>query len=117
LPAQHPVAQEVAVHWQVADAPEPTHCWPAPHGAPVEPHAHPPVEGSQRFESIGLHDEQALPVARQVGHAMAGVHDVPLAQHPAAQLVASHTHPPPLQWSPALHAAPEAPQEQAPLRH
>jgi hypothetical protein len=107
---QHPVGHEAAVHWQVAAAPLPTHCWLAPHAAPVpQPHA---PEGRQTFEVNVLHAEHELPPAPQFGNACA-VHALP-EQQPAQPVVVLQTQAAPTQFWPVEHA-PLAPQAQAPL--
>ncbi len=66
---------------------------------------------------MASHDEQALSAARHVGKWSDAVHEVPLAQQPAPQLVASQMQAPPLHRKPAPQGAPEVPHEQAPVRH
>jgi hypothetical protein len=114
LPEQQPDGHEVAVHWHVAVAPVPTHCWPAPHAAPVEPQTQAPVVGSHRLDVVDEQVLHAFAAPRQVGNASGAVQLVALAQHPE-QLVASHTHAPPEHRNPGPHAAPDVPQAQLPL--
>jgi hypothetical protein len=102
---QQPVGQLVASH---THAP-PTHRWPAPQAALVPQRQAPAVQRSP----VVPHEVHAAPAAP---HAVApvGVQTLP-AQQPLGQLVASHTHAPPMQRWPVPQAAP-VPHAQAPLR-
>ena len=83
--------------------------WPAPQAAPA-PHLHSPAE---EHESAPV-AEQAAQVAPGAAHAESdSVVHAPLSQQPSGHDVASHTHTPCEQWSPALHGAP-VPQWQVP---
>jgi hypothetical protein len=107
---QQPLGHEAPVHWQVAEAPLPTHCWLAPQAAPVpQPQA---PEAKQTFEVKVLHAEHELPPVPQLGNACA-VQALP-AQQPAQPVVVLQTHAAPTHAWPAEHA-PLAPQAHAPL--
>jgi hypothetical protein len=111
VPLQQPPAHEAAVHWQVAAAPVPTHCWPAPQAAWVPQPQAPLVR--QRLETKESQLWQAVPPAPQVGKP-AVVQVLPLAQQPAQPLVPSHTQAAPSQRRPAPQAAPVVPHTHAP---
>jgi len=100
LPAQQPLAHDVASHTHAPEAQR----WPDAHGDPV-PHAHAPL--AQRSERAS-HAMQAVPPDPHVLTDDAE-HVLPL-QHPLAQLVALQlVHAPPTHESPALHVAQAAP--------
>lgn len=103
---QQPLAQLAEVHLHCP----PTHCWPAPHEAPV-PHPHWPV-GKQALLTNASHAMHVAPGAPQAA-ADVGVHVLP-AQHPASQLATSQMHCPPEHRCPAAHGAPVVPHTQAP---
>jgi len=98
------------VHWQVAAAPLPTHCWPAPHEGPVpQPQLPSP---RQTLETKASQPWQVVPPTPQEGKVWA-VQALP-EQHPVQPLVPSHTQAVPSQRWPAPQGAPVLPQLQAP---
>ena len=104
LASQHPLGHVCALQAQVLL----THAWPAPQAEPL-PHWQAPL--TQAFP-VAPQLTQALP---PVPHADAdGVTQLPFWQQPFGQLMASHTHWPPLQRWPGKQAAP-MPQRQLPL--
>lgn len=103
---QHPVVQLLWLQTQLP----PTHCWPAPHEAPV-PHPQAPVAAHVSFKNVSQ-ATHAPPSMPQVATARAL--QVAPAQQPPGQLVPSHTHCPPLHRWPLAHAPPVAPHTHAP---
>jgi hypothetical protein len=84
---QHPASQLAALHTQFPF----THCCAAPHTPPL-PHAHwpAPLHPSARNAS---HVPHVIPAG---AHAITDlVSQAPPLQHPASQLIESHTHCPP----------------------
>jgi hypothetical protein len=107
VPAQQPASQLVALHAQFPDA----HCCPAAH-ALLPPHAHWPL-ALQLSAVNASHAPHAVPAGAHAATDLT-VHVVP-EQHPASQLVASHTQCPPEQRCPAPHAMPVVPQTHRPF--
>ncbi len=108
VPKQHPPAHDDTVHWQVADAPEPTHWRPAAQGPPVEPHTHAPRPASQRLvPADAVQSAHAAPGAPHAVSASA-VHVEP-AQQPDGQRVALQP-----EHTPAEHVPPPQLRQVAP---
>jgi hypothetical protein len=106
LPLQQP-AQLVGSHTQLPDE----QCWPVEQ-APFVPHLQVPV--AEQLSAVRVEQlVQLLALAPQAA-SVAGVMQLPLLQHPEAQLVASHTHEPAEQCWPTAHWA-VPPHRQLPL--
>jgi hypothetical protein len=105
VPAQHPVGQLAALHTHTP----PAQRWPSPHGGPP-PQVQVP-DGEQELAAPAAQGKQPPPPVPQAS--TEGETQRSLAQQPDGQLVASHTHAPPTQRCPGLHAGP-APQVHVP---
>ena len=79
LPRQHPVGQEVASHWQVAEAPVPTHRRPRPQAVEV-PHRHWPEP--QLLEVAGRQAVQGFPFVPHAEMLGGALQVAPLQQPP-----------------------------------
>ncbi len=102
-PGRHALPEQQPVHELASQTHAPcTQCWPAEQAAPV-PQLQLPA-ASQRSAIAG---SQARHCAPGAAHSLApiAVHTLP-AQHPAGQVVASHTHAPSSHRCPVWHAAP-----------
>lgn len=106
FPLQQPLVQLVESHTQV---PPVAQRWPAAQAALV-PQRQEPV--AEQLSAAIPHARQAAPLVWQAA-SVGGLTQLPPLQHPLAQLVASHTQVPLLQWFPIAHSAFE-PQRQVP---